>query len=62
MPDPKDPTEPHRPLSDLKYGESAEDAQDAPLQNEYTGDAQRDGIPANGTKSTEATGPDDIGA
>ena len=61
MPDPENPTEPHDALSDVKRGESA-DVPAPSLQNEYTGEAVRDGIPANGTQPTEARGPDDIGA
>ncbi|MBB1490814.1 MULTISPECIES: hypothetical protein [unclassified Paracoccus (in: a-proteobacteria)] len=61
-PDPKDPTEPRHAVSDLKRGESTEIADEAALQNEYTGEVERDGIPANGTQPTEARGPDDVGA
>ena len=32
------------------------------LQNEYQGDAERDGIPANGTEPVAPKGPEDIGA
>lgn len=62
MPDPEDPAEPRHAVSDLKRGETDKDAGDSTLQNEYTGDAVRDGIPANGTEPTEARGPDDVGA
>ena len=61
MPDPENPTEPRHAVSDFKRGESA-DAPAPSLQNEYTGAAERDGIPANGTQPTEARGPDDVGA
>ena len=32
------------------------------LKNEYDGDAERDGIPANGTEPVAPRGPDDLGA
>lgn len=32
------------------------------LQNEYEGEAERGGIPANGTEPVDPRGPDDIGA
>ena len=62
MPDPENPTEPRHAVSDLKRGESTDESAESGLQNEYTGDAVRDGIPANGTQPTEARGPDDVGA
>ena len=62
MPDPENPTEPRHAGSELKHGETAGDAAESVLQNEYTGDSVRDGIPANGTRPTEARGPDDVGA
>lgn len=62
MPDPENPTEPRHAVSDLKRGEPAEDGDPSVLQNEYTGESARGGIPANGTRPTEARGPDDVGA
>lgn len=61
MPDPENPTEPRHANSDVKRGERADEPAPS-LQNEYTGEASRDGIPANGTQPTEARGPDDVGA
>lgn len=61
MPDPENPSEPRHAVSDVKRGGSA-DTPAPSLQNEYTGEASRDGIPANGTEPTEARGPDDVGA
>lgn len=61
MPDPEKPTEPRHANSDVKRGEAA-DAPAPSLQNEYTGEAERHGIPANGTQPVEARGPDDVGA
>lgn len=46
--------------------ETRPDSNDPPrhegvLQNEYEGEAQRDGIPANGTEPVEPRGPADLG-
>ena len=57
---PPDPTEPRHAISDDKRGQGDTDA--TILQNEYTGEAERDGIPANGTTPTQPRGPDDVGA
>ena len=45
----------------------APDSDDPPrtegvLQNEYEGEAERDGILANGTEPVAPRGPDDVGA
>lgn|GEM_PF-6151580 len=62
MPDPKDPTEPRHAVSDLKRGEADDHDGESSLQNEYTGESERDGIPANGTEPIKGRGPDDVGA
>ncbi|WP_134725694.1 hypothetical protein [Paracoccus luteus] len=60
-PDPEnEPTQPRHAISDDKRGESGADP--SILQNEYKGEAEQDGIPANGTMPTEPRGPDDVGA
>ena len=61
MPDSDHPTESRHAISNLKRGESNPGTEDSSLQNEYTGEAVRDGIPANGTEPTELRGPDDVG-
>lgn len=55
------PAEPHNAQADARLGETSEQPAQA-LQNEYTGPASRDGIPANGSAPVAARGPDDVGA
>ena len=55
-----EPTGPHDQMADRKIGETAEQAE--VLQNEYQGQAARDGIPANGTAPRDDRGPNDLGA
>lgn len=62
MPDREDPTKPRHAVSDVRRGDSADEGDRPSLHNEYTGEAVRDGIPANGTQPTDARGPDDVGA
>lgn len=59
-PEATEPTQPRHAISDDKRGEG--DTEATILQNEYTGEAERDGIPANGTTPTQPRGPDDVGA
>ncbi|HRO14269.1 MAG TPA: hypothetical protein PLL33_04360 [Paracoccus sp. (in: a-proteobacteria)] len=38
-----------------------QDEDPGPLQNEYEGEGEKDGIPANGTRPVKAQGPEDFG-
>ncbi|ARJ68455.1 hypothetical protein [Paracoccus contaminans] len=58
---PSQPAQPHNAQSGEKH-DAAPQGNQSSLQNEYRGEASRDGIPANGTAPTAARGPDDVGA
>ena len=42
-------------------GTDAQDANAGPLRNEYDGEGEKDGIPANGTRPVKPQGPEDFG-
>lgn len=60
----KDDAAPRPDESDAQRDGAGADRQDGdngPLRDEYDGDAEQDGIPANGTRPVKPQGPEDFG-